>query len=214
MRSHFLTTTLPLLVLSLTFLASVGRATSILTDDEFDVSTLPYTITLYASPLIPSSGTKAPPPPTPYGTISYNPSTLQALFTPSTSPSPPADVPLTKLGLYDSDSKRWRSAVVAATEKLAGGCVMLHLGAGEGDQEVRHVSFAAAGPEGQIGGVGARVVRAAAGPRPVLSQPVVLDESGKEPEPEVEKTFLQKYWWIFLAAAMLIITSGGPDEGK
>ena len=71
------------------------------------------------------------------------------------------------------------------------GCVVLHLGE-EGDQEVRYVSFAAAAPGEKKEGVSVKVVRATAGPQPVLNQPVVLDESGKVPEPEVEKTFLQK----------------------
>ncbi|KAI9770017.1 MAG: hypothetical protein M1840_003728 [Geoglossum simile] len=212
MRPHFLATALPLLILSFTSLTTAGKSTTSASDDEFDVSTLPHTLTLYASPLI--SSTKPLPPPTPYGTISYNPSTLQALFTASTSSSPPADAPLTKLGLYDSDSKRWRSAVVVAREKLVDGYVVLHLAEDKGDQEVRCVSFAAAVPGEQKAGVTAKVVRVTAGPQPVLSQPVVLDEGGKVPEPEQEKTLLQKYWWVLFALAMLVITSGAPDEGK
>jgi hypothetical protein len=190
MRPHFLTTALPLLILSLISLASAGKTTTPASDDEFDVSTLPHALTLYASPLISSS--KPLPPPAPYGTISYNPSTLQARFTPFTSSSPPADAPLTKLGLYDSDSKRWRSAVVVAREKLVAGYVILHLAEDKEDQEVRSVSFAAAVPGEKKEGVSVKVVRATAGPEPVLNKPVVLDETGKVPEPEVEKTFLQK----------------------
>jgi len=50
------------------------------------------------------------------------------------------------------------------------------------------------------------------GPQPFLNKPIVLNAEGKLPEPDVEKTFLQKYWWILLAAALLILSGGGGAE--
>ena len=54
------------------------------------------------------------------------------------------------------------------------------------------------------------------GPRPKLLSraPPVVDEHGREVEvPEaVEKTFLQKYWWVLLAGVVLLVGAGG--EGK
>lgn len=51
------------------------------------------------------------------------------------------------------------------------------------------------------------------GPTPKLNvpKPLVLDSDGKEiPQtPEVEKTFFQKYWWIFALVAMLALVGGG-----
>lgn len=43
-------------------------------------------------------------------------------------------------------------------------------------------------------------------------KPVKIDESGKEiptPDQEREKTFLQKYWWVFLIVTILALGGGG-----
>jgi hypothetical protein len=51
------------------------------------------------------------------------------------------------------------------------------------------------------------------GPTPKLNvrKPLVLDSDGKEIQqtPEVEKTFFQKYWWVFALVAMLALAGGG-----
>ncbi|KAI5852912.1 hypothetical protein DFP73DRAFT_628270 [Morchella snyderi] len=57
-----------------------------------------------------------------------------------------------------------------------------------------------------------RILTQAPGPQPVLNKPIVLTPDGKIPVPEVEKTFLQKYWWVLLGATLLIMTSGGGAE--
>ncbi|KAH0543675.1 hypothetical protein FGG08_001990 [Glutinoglossum americanum] len=191
MRIHFLSPTFPLLLLSLlSSLPTIHTTPPPPSDpDEFEPSTLPNTLTLHLTALTPNPNTN---PPTPYGTISYNPTTLQGRFTPSSPPLQTSSLPaLAKLGLYDTDERRWRSAVVASKEALAeGGCVVLHLDA-EGE-EVRHVSFAEGGEKGGEEGACVRVLRTEEGPGVVLNSPVVVDENGKVPEPEVEKSFLQK----------------------
>jgi hypothetical protein len=57
------------------------------------------------------------------------------------------------------------------------------------------------------------LLRPTPGPTPKLNvkKPVVVDAEGKEvPQvPEVEKTFLQKYWWAFALVAVLALTGGG-----
>ncbi|RPB16910.1 hypothetical protein P167DRAFT_561872 [Morchella conica CCBAS932] len=57
-----------------------------------------------------------------------------------------------------------------------------------------------------------RILTQAPGPQPALNKPIVLTPDGKIPVPEVEKTFLQKYWWVLLGATLLIMTSGGGAE--
>ncbi|KAL9616533.1 MAG: hypothetical protein Q9160_008600 [Pyrenula sp. 1 TL-2023] len=52
------------------------------------------------------------------------------------------------------------------------------------------------------------------GPSATLNhrKPVKVDESGREipgPEQEKEKTFLQKYWWVFLIVTVLALSGGG-----
>ncbi|TGZ77479.1 hypothetical protein EX30DRAFT_201039 [Ascodesmis nigricans] len=50
------------------------------------------------------------------------------------------------------------------------------------------------------------------GETPVLNRPVVLDAHGKVPVVEVEKGFLQKYWWLLLGGAVLLVGSAGAPE--
>ena len=57
------------------------------------------------------------------------------------------------------------------------------------------------------------VVRPQPGPTPKLNvrKPVVVGADGKEipQEPEVEKTFFQKYWWALALVAVLALAGGG-----
>jgi hypothetical protein len=189
MRIRFLSPALPLLLFF--FISSLASANKPTPPDEFETSTFPYSLTLYLSPLASNSPNT---PPTPYGTLSYNPSTLQGSFTPSSSSPPPKSLPaFAKLGLYDTDTQRWRSAVVAKKELLEdGGCVVLHLG-GEKGEEAKYVGFMGGG-ETTTGSkrMQVKVMKGEEGPGAVLNKPVVVDENGKVPEPEVEKTFFQK----------------------
>ena len=56
------------------------------------------------------------------------------------------------------------------------------------------------------------VVQAVQAPVPVLNRPVELTAEGKVPEKEAEKSFMQKYWWVFLGAAVLAMAGGGGDK--
>ncbi|KAL1845717.1 hypothetical protein Plec18167_009217 [Paecilomyces lecythidis] len=51
-------------------------------------------------------------------------------------------------------------------------------------------------------------------PRPALNRPVVVSPDGKGPEEVVEKTFFQKYWWVFLIITFLAMTGSAEPEGK
>lgn len=57
------------------------------------------------------------------------------------------------------------------------------------------------------------VIRPQPGPAPKLNvrKPVVVGADGKEipQEPEVEKTFFQKYWWALALVAVLALAGGG-----
>ncbi|GAD94878.1 conserved hypothetical protein [Paecilomyces variotii No. 5] len=51
-------------------------------------------------------------------------------------------------------------------------------------------------------------------PRPALNRPVVVNPDGKGPEEVVEKTFFQKYWWVFLIITFLAMTGSAEPESK
>jgi len=51
---------------------------------------------------------------------------------------------------------------------------------------------------------------------PSLNKPkVVSEKAGTDGEEEVvEKTFLQKYWWMILGVMVLALSGGGTEEKK
>ncbi|PYH47264.1 uncharacterized protein BP01DRAFT_372577 [Aspergillus saccharolyticus JOP 1030-1] len=51
-----------------------------------------------------------------------------------------------------------------------------------------------------------------AGPRAHLNQPVIVGPDGKNTDEAIEKTFLQKYWWIFLIVTFLAMSGGGEAQ--
>ncbi|RMZ74914.1 hypothetical protein DV737_g5610, partial [Chaetothyriales sp. CBS 132003] len=64
--------------------------------------------------------------------------------------------------------------------------------------------------------VGVTLIPAKAGPTAKLGSraPPQLDADGNEilQKQEQEKTFFQKYWWVFLAASLLALGSGGGEK--
>ncbi|EEH19654.1 hypothetical protein PABG_01913 [Paracoccidioides brasiliensis Pb03] len=55
-------------------------------------------------------------------------------------------------------------------------------------------------------------VRLTPSPKPHLNRPVVLNADGHTPEEVVEKTFLQRYWWVLAIIGLLAFT--GSAEGS
>ncbi|KNG85775.1 hypothetical protein ANOM_005386 [Aspergillus nomiae NRRL 13137] len=51
-----------------------------------------------------------------------------------------------------------------------------------------------------------------AGPRPHLNRPVVVTPDGTNPEDIAEKTFFQKYWWVFLIITFLAMSGSGEEK--
>ncbi|KAI9786744.1 MAG: hypothetical protein M1816_007815 [Peltula sp. TS41687] len=196
--------------------------TSVLLFPLLSAAELPstHTVTVYTWPL-------SVPSPTPYLEIKYDPTTLQTAVTKAYPPfAAGADAnddndPLTRVGLWDQSSGRWRGVVTALSGfgEESTRTVSLHL---DGKGDVWHVGFYAGKPvedyvvgktkgSGAAGQVRVELVRATPGPMPVLDEPMVLDESGRLPEKEVEKSFFQRYWWVFMAIAMLAMLGSGEQ---
>lgn len=58
----------------------------------------------------------------------------------------------------------------------------------------------------------ATILKPTPGPQPHLNKPIVLTAEGKIPVKEIEKTFLQKYWWVLLGGVLLMMSSGSGGE--
>ncbi|KAK6600904.1 hypothetical protein H4I95_07886 [Botrytis cinerea] len=170
------------------------------------------TATIYIQPLLSDSAY-------PLASISYNPSTLSASLV---SYDPPTDLlpeisssPESDSGIFDPATAIFKSSTSLLSltnfEKGYRPTILLTLdsqGAVLGVTIKSGVIDAGAtrdfAPKVEI----RRIVE---GKEPVLGPKVVLSKEGKLEKEVPEKTFLQKYWWVLLGAAMLTLTSGGSE---
>ncbi|KAI9833685.1 MAG: hypothetical protein M1826_006776 [Phylliscum demangeonii] len=207
-----------------------------------DAPRFPHTATVHAWPL-------SSPSPVPYLEIAYDATSRQTTL----SKTHPVSVevvdrattdPLIRVGLWEPDARGWKGVVTTASafQDTWTQTISLHL---DDQGEVWHVGFYAlptstASPrppasKRQAAGemedrIRVELVRAVPGPTPPVNAPVVLDEHGKTPEKEVEKTFFQKYvsgilpgasfpqadhpafsryWWALLALALFALVGSG-----
>ncbi|KAI9802920.1 MAG: hypothetical protein M1825_002151 [Sarcosagium campestre] len=186
---------LPLLILQLFLLLLQGGATS---------ATQKFTVQVW--PLDAAS-------PSPLLSIVYDAATLSARSTSYTPPTKLLDssspTQLVRVGYLRNprDQDSWTGVVVSskAFDKGHARYVELLLGP---DDEVLHVGFQAA-VSSDDGAIGVKVVRPSRGPLPELERPLVVDESGRVPQKEPEKSLLQKYWWLFIVMAVFAMMGGG-----
>ncbi|KAF7866780.1 hypothetical protein EAF04_005622 [Stromatinia cepivora] len=175
------------------------------------------TATIYIQPLISDSAY-------PLATISYNPSTLSAsllsyeppidlLPSPSSSSSPLENLALT--GTFDTQTSIFKSSTsLLSLDNFQKGYKPTILLTLDSQGAVLGVMIKSAVIDaGATRDFAPKVEmrRMVAGKEPVLGPNVVLSKEGKMEGEVVEKTFLQKYWWVLLGAAMLTMTAGGSE---
>ncbi|KAF8544440.1 hypothetical protein BDD12DRAFT_801138 [Trichophaea hybrida] len=182
----------------------------VLGSDEFEVAaaaTVPKnlrTTTIYSWPLSAST-------PTPLGTVSFNPRSLTGTYTPFNAATDAlSESELVRVGIVDAKTGSWISGSVTTgglvSRKKGGVGITVRV---DGAGNVWHVEFAddAAAVEPKVS-----VVKSMSGVLPQLNKPIVLNPDGRIPEPVVEKTFLQKYWWVLLAGVFLVLSGGGGNR--
>jgi len=161
--------------------------------------------TIYAWPLSASQPSKL-------AEISYTPqgsgNTIESLTPPSTNTL--SEEELVRVGVYDPVTKAWRGTVTSASSFGPSVQGRLRININEAG-DVLGASWHASWTGSQPGSSGEQfdVVMTAVAPHPVLNKPVMLSAEGKVAEPEVEKTMLQKYWWVLLGVAFLAMAGGG-----
>ncbi|KAL7276926.1 hypothetical protein RUND412_000070 [Rhizina undulata] len=181
-----------------TVLFFVYTCFSAVTADDFADSTVnTHSVILYRWPLSASS-------PRPWATVKYNPREGKGSLGDLDSVSAKGDE-LVRVGVWDGkEDGRWFGSVVLEKVLEKNPKVVLrvdekgdvwHVEVRQGQEEYSTPSIALARPSPET--------------VPHLNKPIVLRPDGKIPEPEAQKTFLQKYWWLLLGAAMLALTSGG-----
>ncbi|KAM0282570.1 hypothetical protein ACHAQH_002938 [Verticillium albo-atrum] len=165
---------------------------------------------LHYQPISPSTATD--PAPLPLAEIHFDP------FLPSSAtvesyeaPELPEDAQRVRIGSWDAAAATWRSSVsvtsAATFSKGYAPNLLLSvdstgtvLGAGARGVRIDAGATRDFGPK-------AVVTVGGAGETPVVNKPVVLVD-GRKAEPEVEKSLLQKYWWVIAAVVLLTMTAG------
>ncbi|RMZ71600.1 cyclin-dependent kinase regulator pho80 [Pyrenophora seminiperda CCB06] len=170
-------------------------------------------VTLYVSsvPASVSADTAIVASPIPLAQIEYNADqsvgTL-ASYTPPTGSYSPEH--LLRVGLTDSVSGPWRGVLTSAAsfsdqyhKKF-----VIHV---DEKGEPYHIGFRTR-VKGSEEEVEVEIVKKNDGPKPVLNKPIVLNADGKIDGKEVEKTFLQKYWWALALFLVVQLVAGGGGE--
>ncbi|PYH89281.1 hypothetical protein BO71DRAFT_337011 [Aspergillus ellipticus CBS 707.79] len=126
---------------------------------------------------------------------------------------------LIRLGLYTSTvtySKQW-VGTLASLSSLIGDednkpTLRLHLGPSNKIYHVELLHFAPHAASSPLVNPQLELVSHQTGPRPHLNQPLIIGPDGKNAEEIVEKTFFQKYWWLFLIITFLVMSGGGESQ--
>jgi len=123
---------------------------------------------------------------------------------------------LVRIGTCDAKFKTWSSSTsVTAAATFSKGyspTITLHL---DGRGDILGVSCKSsridAGHSRDFGPK-AKVLKMGDAKSPELNKPVVLSKEGKIEAVEPEKTFLQKYWMVFLGITVVLMMSGGGEK--
>ncbi|RDA83921.1 hypothetical protein CP532_3643 [Ophiocordyceps camponoti-leonardi (nom. inval.)] len=156
--------------------------------------------------------------PNPLAEISYDMTTLSLSSLISyEAPEIPETARLVRIGLYDAGSRQWLAGTtVAAADNFSKGYspqLLLVVDSQGGVVSVSCKGVAIDAGHTRDFGPKLVVLPEARGAQPQLNKPVVLSPEGNRVEPEQEKSFLQKYWWM-IGIAVLVAMSGGGGGDK
>ncbi|PWY69817.1 hypothetical protein BO94DRAFT_539878 [Aspergillus sclerotioniger CBS 115572] len=168
------------------------------------------------------------PEPTIFARVSYESTALQSELISYAAPkinscgdheSQDAPQDLIRLGLYTTTSTNARQWVgtLASRSSLAGSkdhrpTLRLHIGLSNDIYYVDLLPSTSSATSFTIVSPQLELVSNQTGPRPHLHQPVILGPNGKTAEEVAEKTFFQKYWWLFLVITFLAMSGGGESQ--
>lgn len=156
--------------------------------------------------------------------IAYNPDTLESnvlSYTPPTIETSEKDLKY-RIGFYTTaadGSKQWVGSLISqsgltttTTSATQRNTLQLYL-SGSQPHDLYHVSLSKkyTPKEESQDPIGVELVYPSVGALPELNKPVVVSPDGTAPQEEVEKTFLQKYWWVLMIIALMTLTGGGGE---
>ncbi|KAF7591748.1 hypothetical protein BBP40_001128 [Aspergillus hancockii] len=153
--------------------------------------------------------------------VSYDPSSLESNVISFSPPNTVQDKSqsLVRVGLYTSsgpDPKQWTGTLTSWTAIVGGDgqepVFQLYL---DSANQVYHVTLMPSSDPTIVStstSPNVELVPVEAGPRPRLNRPVVVGPDGTNPEEVIEKTFFQKYWWVFLIITFLAMSGSGEEQ--
>ncbi|KAB5585938.1 hypothetical protein GE09DRAFT_1072622 [Coniochaeta sp. 2T2.1] len=123
---------------------------------------------------------------------------------------------LLRIGAYDPSTSRWTSATSVTSPTNFGKGYAPHFVVTVDSTGEKVLGVSVRGVKIDAGhtrdfGPQVVVVETQRGKQPDLNKPVVLSPEGRRAQPEEEKSFLQKYWWMLAIGAVLLISGGGGD---
>ncbi|KAJ5895466.1 hypothetical protein N7495_007157 [Penicillium taxi] len=145
--------------------------------------------------------------------VTYDPASLKSNLV---SYHPPTDThqdDLIRVGLYTvtpTNPKQWSGSLTSLSSLIDDKNQLtfrLHLGPAS---EAYHVSLALS--INTTSDPRVEAVYSMPGTQPHLNRPVVLSPDGQAPEEPLEKTMLQKYWWVLLIIVFLTVSGGGDEK--
>ncbi|WPH02882.1 Hypothetical protein R9X50_00575000 [Acrodontium crateriforme] len=153
--------------------------------------------------------------------VSYNSTT--ATLVSYSAPKLVADDDTVRVGFYQP-SGAWSGVVTSASNFAAGKDKSLSLLL-NAENQVYHVGFQAIdkpvdaktsktkkSASKETDTLHVRIEKTATAPGPHLNKPVLLKADGTADEPEAEKTFFQKYWWMIAGFLVLQMVMSGTKE--
>ncbi|RDA88794.1 hypothetical protein CP533_4024 [Ophiocordyceps camponoti-saundersi (nom. inval.)] len=169
---------------------------------------------IYVQPIEDDATSAAP---SPLAEISYDMTTLSLSSLVSyEAPEIPETARLVRIGLYDAGSRQWLAGTtVAAADNFSKGYspqLLLVVDSQGGVVSVSCKGVAIDAGHTRDFGPKLVVLPEARGAQPQLNKPIVLSPEGNRVEPEQEKTFLQKYWWMIGIAVLVAMSGGGGGD--
>ncbi|KAE8338943.1 hypothetical protein BDV24DRAFT_137230 [Aspergillus arachidicola] len=157
-----------------------------------------------------------------FARVSYDPTSLESdviSYSPPNAVQPESPA-LVRIGLYTSngiDPEQWTGTLTSwsAIAESDGQRPMLQLYL-DSSNKVYHVALTLSLLESTVASNTTspimKIIPLEAGPRPHLNRPVVVSPDGTNPEDVAEKTFFQKYWWVFLIITFLAMSGSGEEQ--
>ncbi|KAI5288219.1 hypothetical protein KEM54_005383 [Ascosphaera aggregata] len=125
------------------------------------------------------------------------------------------DDALIRIGTLNSASGKWTGTLTRRSILQSKKTVILNLYVDTSSSQIYDVSLSTVSSSRDARGGSPpeiKIIPSSSEPVPTLSQPVPTKPDGSTLQQVPEKTFLQKYWWVFVAMAFIGLLGNGEQQ--